>query len=357
MNRRGVLVSTEQFNPAALVEFAKALDARGYDSLWLPELFGREPIALAGYLLGKTDRIAIATGIANVYVRDAHAMAQARHTLAELSGGRFMLGLGVSNAGLNTSRGHTWRPPLEKMTAFLDALDKVEVAAPAAAHCPTYIAAHGPKLQALGAKRTDGVITYLMTPQHAQQTRERIGTNAALSVVAMFLAEQDPAVARAKARSALKMYVRLDYYHREWRKLGFVDADFADGGSDRLIDALVAWGDDDALRTRIAAFETAGATRVIVMPLGIQSKQGLDLRVLDALAPAGQGGLGTLRRTQGCLEARLERTIARDQMSVWAMLTDPAKLPQWLAPENWRRPKGAAPCCVFKTAARSSTVR
>ena len=203
-------------------------------------------------------------------------------------------------------------------------------------------------MQALGAKRTDGVITYLMTPQHAQQTRERIGTNAALSVVAMFLAEQDPAVARAKARSALKMYVRLDYYHREWRKLGFVDADFADGGSDRLIDALVAWGDDDALRTRIAAFETAGATRVIVMPLGIQSKQGLDLRVLDALAPAGQGGLGTLRRTQGCLEARLERTIAHDQMSVWAMLTDPAKLPQWLAPGELAQTKGGRAVLRFQ---------
>jgi probable F420-dependent oxidoreductase len=285
MMQRGVLISTEQFNPAALVDFTKAIDARGYDSLWLPELFGREPIATAGYLLGKTERIAIATGIANVYVRDAHAMAQARHTLAELSGGRFMLGLGVSNAGLNTSRGHTWQAPLPKMTAFLDALDKAEVVAPAAPRCPTYIAAHGPQLQTLGAKRTDGVITYLMTPQHAQQTRERIGRSAALSVVAMFLAEQDPTVARAKARSALKMYVRLDYYHREWRKLGFVDADFADGGSDRLIDTLVAWGDDATLRTRIAAFENA-ATRVIVMPLAIQSKQGLDLRVLDALAPA-----------------------------------------------------------------------
>ena len=91
-------------------------------------------------------------------------------------------------------------------------------------------------------------------------------------------------MARAKARAALKMYVRLDYYHREWRKLGFTDADFADGGSDRLIDTLVAWGDDDALRARIAAFEQAGATRVIVMPLGIRTKQGLDLRVLDALA-------------------------------------------------------------------------
>src|SRR4030095_8272537 len=118
-----------------------------------------------------------------------------------------MLGLGVSNPGLNPSRGHTWRPPLEKMTAFLDALDKVEVAAPAAPRGPTYIAAHGPKLQMLGGKSTDGVITYLMTPPHAQQTRARIGANAALSVVAMFLAEQDPNVARAKARSALKMYV------------------------------------------------------------------------------------------------------------------------------------------------------
>jgi probable F420-dependent oxidoreductase len=289
MNRRGVLLPTEQFDAAALVDFAKALDARGYDSVWLPELFGREPIATAGYLLGRTERIAVATGIANVYVRDAHAMAQARQTLAELSGGRFILGLGVSNAGLNTSRGHTWQPPLKKMTAFLDALDKVEVAAPAAPQpCPTYIAAHGPQLQALGARRTDGVITYLMTPQHARQSRERIGAKAALSVVALFLAETDPAVARAKARAALKMYVRLDYYHREWRKLGFTDADFAEGGSDRLVDTLVAWGDGDALNARIAAFEQAGATRVIVTALGLQTKQGLDLRVLDALAPALQ---------------------------------------------------------------------
>jgi probable F420-dependent oxidoreductase len=285
--RRGVLAATEQFPPEGLVEFAQALETRGYDSLWLPELFGREPIGTAGYLLGRTRRICIATGIANVYVRDAHATAQARQSLAELSGGRFILGLGVSNPQLNASRGHSWQPPLRKMTAYLDAMDAVHVASPAPAQpCPTYIAAHGPQLQKLGAARTDGVITYLMTPQHAQQSRARIGASAALNVVAMFLAEQDPNVARAKARSALKMYVRLDYYHREWRKLGFDDADFADGGSDRLIDTLVAWGDADALNARIAAFEQAGATRVIVMPLGIQTKQGLDLRALDALAPA-----------------------------------------------------------------------
>ncbi len=283
--KRGVLTATEQFQGAALVEFAQALEARGYDSLWLPELFGREPIGTAGYLLGRTRNISIATGIANVYVRDAHATAQARHSLNELSGGRFMLGLGVSNAQLNGTRGHTWQPPLKKMTAYLDAMDAVKVAAPAPVHSgPTYIAAHGPGLQKLGAERTNGIITYLMTPQHTRTSRERIGRSAELNVVAMFLAEQNPDTARAKARAGIKVYVGLDYYHREWRKLGFTDSDFADGGSDRLIDALVAWGDERVLRDRVAAFEQAGATRVIVMPFGVRSKSGTDLSVLDALA-------------------------------------------------------------------------
>lgn len=287
MNRRGVIVSTEQFPAAELVKFVHTLEKRGYDSLWLPELFGREPVATAGYLLGRTERITVATGIANVYVRDAHAMAQIRRSLAELSNGRFILGLGVSNAGLNKARGHEWRSPLTKMTAYLDALDAIKVDSPAPAQpCPTYIAAHGPRLQTLGARRTDGIITYLMPPVHTLESRARIGPAPALNVFAMFLAECDPVIARAKARAALKVYVSLDYYHREWLKLGFSDADFSDGGSDALIDTLVAWGDETALNERVIAFERAGASRVIVMPLGMQTKSGLDLRVLDMLAPA-----------------------------------------------------------------------
>jgi probable F420-dependent oxidoreductase len=285
MIRCGVLTFTEQFRSAELVDFAQTLESRGYDSVWVPELTGREPMATAGYLLGRTQRIAVATGIANVYVRDAFATAQARQSLAELSDGRFMLGLGVSNASFNASRGHVWQPPLKKMTDYLDALDGVAVAAPAPAQpCPTYIAAHGPKLQALGARRTNGIITYLMTPEHAAQSRARIGATAELNVVAMFLAETDPPVARAKARAAIQMYMRLDYYQREWRGLGFTDGDFANGGSDRLIDALVAWGDDGALRERVAVFERAGATRIVVVPLGVRTRQGVDLRVLNALA-------------------------------------------------------------------------
>jgi probable F420-dependent oxidoreductase len=282
---RGVLTFPEQFGAEQLVQLAQRLDERGYDSLWIPELFGREPIATAGYLLARTQRIAIGTAIANVYVRDPHATAQARQTLAELSGGRFLLGLGVSNAMVNGMRGHTWQAPLAKMRAYLDAMDAVKVMAPAPPRpCPTYLAAHGPQLQRLAASRTNGIITYLMTPEHTRQSRERIGPAAELNTAAMFLAERDPEVARRKAREALKPYVGLDYYHHEWRKLGFGDSDFERGGSDRLVDAMVAWGDASALRDRAAAFEKAGATRVIAIPLGLQTRSGLDLAVLDALA-------------------------------------------------------------------------
>jgi probable F420-dependent oxidoreductase len=287
MAARGVLLATEPFASDALVPLARAIEGRGYESLWLPELFGREPFATAGFLLGCTERLALGTAIANVYARDAHAMAQAQRSLAELSGGRFLLGLGVSNASLNSARGHAWQPPLAKMAAYLDAMSAARLDGPVAPASATYVAAHGPKLQALGAGRADGIITYLMPPEHTMRARAHIGPAAALNAVAFFLAETDAANARRRARAALGMYVRLDYYHREWRKLGFVDADFADGGSDRLIDTLVAWGDERALQARFAAYERAGASRIIVLPLGLRTREGLDMRVLDALAPGG----------------------------------------------------------------------
>lgn len=281
----GVILMTEQFRSAELVDVVNHLESQRYTSVWLPELFGREPIATAGYLLGRTSNIAIATGIANVYVRDAHATAQARHTLAELSDGRFMLGLGVSNVGLNKVRGHDWQQPLGKMRTYLDAMASVKVDAPApSGPAPLYIAAHGPQLQKLGAERTDGIITYLMPPEHTRESRARIGAGPTLSAVAAFIAECDPVIARTKARAALRMYMQLDYYHREWRKLGFTESDFTNGGSDALIDALVAWGDAAALKRRVMAYETAGASRVIVMPLAIKTRTGLDTTVFEQLA-------------------------------------------------------------------------
>lgn len=280
----GVIAATETLDARALCAFAARLEALGYESLWLPELFGREPVATAGYLLGRTERLKLATGIANVYVRDAHAMAQTRRTLAELSGGRFIVGLGVSNPGLNATRGHDWEMPLPKMRAYLHTMSAAVIEGPEPqTPAPLHIAAHGPRLQALGAQRADGVITYLMPPAHTAASRERIGPAAQLSVVSPFLAETDPQTARQKARKALRYYVTLDYYHREWRKLGLGDEDFADGGSDRLIDTLVGWGDQAALQTRLDAYREAGADRVIVMPFDAAREDGGD--ALSLLAP------------------------------------------------------------------------
>ena len=281
----GVIVQTEVMQADALVDFAHRLETQGYESLWLPELFGREPVATAGYLLGRSERLRVATGIANVYVRDAHAMAQTRRTLAELSDGRFILGLGVSNVGLNETRGHAWQMPLPKMREYLDSIEAAAIRSPAPAEpAPLYIAAHGPKLQTLGAQRTDGIITYLMPPEHTRSSREHIGPDTALSVVCPFLAESDPTIARRKARKALEYYVTLDYYHREWSNLGFSEMDFVDGGSDRLVDMLVAWGDEEALRARVAAYQEAGASRVIIMPFDLERRDGADS--LSLLAPA-----------------------------------------------------------------------
>ena len=285
---RGIITTEiDHLSGADAVGFVRDVEALGYDSFWIPELFGREPMATAGYLLAKTDRIKIASGIANIYVRDAHSMVQSRQTLAEFSEGRFILGLGVSNVGLNQIRGHTWQPPVAKMEGYLDAMAAVEVGSAAAKSMgPIYMAAHGPKMQALGASRTDGVLTYLMSPEHTQLSKTRLGPDADLNVICFLLAETDPTKARQMARQALAFYMGLDYYHREWRKLGFSDSDFTDGGSDALIDMLVGWGNSDALQVYVTKHEDAGATRVIIMPLASGgSVLSRDNLIFEALAP------------------------------------------------------------------------
>lgn len=286
-NRRfGVLTLLDQMPGSELVKTVQALEALGYGSFWIPELLGREPVATAGYLLAQTRDIHVATGIANVYVRDPHAMVQARHTLSELSGGRFILGLGVSNVGMNSTRGHEWQAPARKLGQYLDAMDAITPdAAPANTLGPVHIAAHGPKLQALAGARSDGAITYLMSSSHTRLSRERLGERPDLSVVCMVLAEEDPARARATARKALAYYLTLDYYHREWRALGFDDADFRDGGSDALIDMLVGWGNADALHARVAEHLDAGASRILVMPLDLARGGVEGSETLRVLAP------------------------------------------------------------------------
>lgn len=288
MIKRAILLATEAFPAAALAEFAGVVEAAGYDSLWLPEAFGREPFATISHLLARTRSLRMATGVANVYARDPWSMAQSRRTLAELSGGRFMLALGVSNAEFNDRRGHAWEPPRRKLEAYLDAMDHADIRSPEPPDLgPRYLAAHGPALQSLAAARADGVVTYLMPVEHALASRARIGPDTELNVVMPFLAEPDPAEARRTIRRHLAYYVTLDYYQREWRKFGFGDSDFGSGGSDRLVDGIAAWGDASALAARIEALAEAGVSRVVIMPLDAQASGRPDAPTLQALAPSG----------------------------------------------------------------------
>ncbi len=278
----GVLFNTDRLNNDEFVHYAKRLDSLGYESLWLPELFTRDPFAAAGYLLAETQNIMLASGIANIYARDPVATVSAASTLAELSNGRFILGLGVSNVGLNKTRGHTWQNPVAKLRSYLESMAQVKLTCPQ----PTpsvQVAAHGPKMLAAVAELADGANTYLMPPDHVAGARKILGADAELNTMMSCLLDDNPDTARATARKALAFYMGLDYYHRAWRSFGFEDADFDDGGSDRLIDSIVAWGDLATVQARVKQQFDNGASRVVVIPMGANMGGQPDWNLLERL--------------------------------------------------------------------------
>jgi probable F420-dependent oxidoreductase len=283
----GVLFYTDTLPPQDCVADALRLEALGYDAVWLPDLFGRELFVTAGYLLAATTRLRVASGIANVYARDATSAAQAARTLSELYDGRFILGLGVSHPQAASARGHRWEPPVEKLGAYLEGIASASVNAPEPpSTAPIFIAAHGPRLLALAAERADGANTYLMPPEHTRQARDILGPDKQLNVVLPCCLCADATVARGVARMGLSMYLQLPAYQRQWARFGLEERDRGDGGSDRLIDTLVAWGDECAIRTRIAAHIEAGANRIIVLPYNAAPKtRERPWDLLEALAP------------------------------------------------------------------------
>ena len=193
----GVMFNTDRMSGRALRDFAAEIETLGVSTLWLPELFGREPFSAAGYVLASTNELKVATGIANVYARDAVAAAAGARTLTEFSGGRFILGLGVSNAGLVQARGHQWEPPVKKLGDYVAAVRSAEIAVPGDRELEIHVAAHGPKMLAALADSVDGVSTFLQTPEHTAQTRKQIAATTALNVTLMCLPSQDPQEARA----------------------------------------------------------------------------------------------------------------------------------------------------------------
>ncbi|ARP70403.1 LLM class F420-dependent oxidoreductase [Streptomyces pluripotens] len=233
-----------------LAEAAAELQELGYGAVWL----GRSSAAHhAVPLLQATRSLTVGTSIQSIWQHQADASAAAFAEVEAAHPGRFVLGLGVSHAKLADQ----YRRPYSALVAYLDALDAAGV--PIARRV---LAALGPKTLELSRDRAAGAVPYLVTAEHTARAREILGEGPLLAPELKVVLESDPARARALARDSLALYLALPNYTNNFLRLGFTEEDLADGGSDRLVDSVFAWGDDDRVRERINAFQEAGADHV-----------------------------------------------------------------------------------------------
>jgi probable F420-dependent oxidoreductase len=272
MDVGAVGIWTAQFDlqPAARArEAAAELDELGFGALWIPEAVGREPLSHAALLLDATERLVVASGVASIFSRLPSVAASAQRLLADDSGGRFLLGLGVSHAPMVEGMlGQVWDHPLTRMSAYLDAMDDAFTVSPAPADDPPRVlAALGPKMLQLAATRSWGALTYFVPVEHTATARQHLGDGPMLLVEQAAVLTTDAATARGVSRRHMAIYLTLPNYVNNLRRLGWSDDDLADGGSDALVDALVASGDVDAVAARVAAHHQAGADHVCIQVL------------------------------------------------------------------------------------------
>jgi probable F420-dependent oxidoreductase len=286
LSRIGLWTGALDTVPAARArELAAELEGLGYGALWIPEVAGRDPFVHLALLLSATERMVGATGIANIWARDAVATSSATNALTEAFPERVLVGLGVSHQNLvGDLRGHHYDKPLRAMRSYLDGIER----APYTAHRPAtptryLLAALRPRMLALAAERTDGAHPYFTTPEHTAQAREILGAGPLLCPEQAVVLETDPAQARAIGRAHTAVYLGQPNYVNSVRELGFGDDDLRDGGSDAFVDALVAWGDEERVLARVRAHLDAGADHVAVQALPAH-KRGLPDAQWRALA-------------------------------------------------------------------------
>jgi probable F420-dependent oxidoreductase len=271
---------------------ARALEA-DFAAVWVPEtLANKELMSQAGILLSETSRLVVASGIANIHARDPMAMANGARTVGEAFPGRFVLGMGVSHAPSVARRGGTYGKPLQMMRDYLDAMAATEYGGPLPdPPVPLVLAALGPRMLELAAERADGAHPYFVPVDHTPMARERLGSEACLAVEQTAVLTTDAEAGRRIGRAFAKGYLAQRNYAENLRRLGWADDDLADEGSDKLIDAVIVWGDVDAIVARVRAHLDAGADHVCVQ-----------LRMDDIGDPALEGyrelaaGLGELAR-------------------------------------------------------------
>lgn len=293
MRLTGLGIWTAQFDfyPASVVRDAvQELEALGFGSLWIGENVGREPISQSAILLAATRRMTIATGVANLWARDPLSMFAAQQTLTEAYRDRFILGLGVSHPKLvNDTRGLRYGQPLQAVRDYLTAMDQLGQVyrATPANNTVCVLAALGPRMLQIAAQHADGAHTYLVPPDHTAQARQILGPERLLVPEQAAVLTNDKAKAYEIGRRHLRRYLSLPNYTNNLRRLGYTDDDLDHDGSDRLLESLIAWGDEAAIADRVGQHQQAGADHVCLQVLDPDFR-GLPMpqwRVLASVAP------------------------------------------------------------------------
>jgi probable F420-dependent oxidoreductase len=285
IGRIGIWTSSRQWpaDEAQLTDSASELDELGYGALWLGG--STADLSLPRAVLDATKQLTVATGILDVWLNPVATVAANHRRLLADHPGRFLLGLGASHAKLvEPATGERYVRPLRRLSEYLDQLD---AAVPPVPSEERVLGSLGPKALQLAATRAAGAHPYLVTPEHTAEARAvLLGSGPLLAPEQKVVLESDPATARAAGRRSLAIYLDLPNYLRNLRRLGFGDDDFAGGGSDRLVDALVAWGDLETVRRRIDEHLAAGADHVAVQVVSTGGRAALPLAGWRELAEA-----------------------------------------------------------------------
>ena len=283
----GVFSGRLQRRPTALaLELVNEWEELGYGSVWLSEsATAKNVLTFSAVVLGGSRRIAVASAIAVIWNRDPAAMMNAGRTLADAHPERFVLGMGVAHRATAAARGHRYDKPLQAMRDYLAAMDAAGYDGHPPEHpAPRVLAALGPRMTELAAEMTDGVHPFLTVPDHTATTRELVGPDSLVAVEQAVLLSDDAEQARTAARENLSRFLRWPNYRRHLIRIGFDEGDLEEGGTDEVVDALYAWGDEAAIARRIGEHLAAGADNVSLQAIPVGDLG--EAETLRRLAPA-----------------------------------------------------------------------
>ena len=263
--RLGIFAGSLTLQPAGVMkEVARVIETTGFGTLWYGEAMAREVFAQGAIFLAATTSLVVASGIANIWARDPMAMAAGGRTLAEAWPDRFILGLGVSHAPMVGTRGHRYARPVSAMREYLDRMEAAPWRGPEAPLPPIVLAALGPKMVGLAAERTAGAYPYFTTADHIKQVRDQLGPEPFLAADLPVVLARDRDEARAIGDAHTRLYLGAENYRNNLLRVGWEGPDLEPPGSDRLFDAVVAWGEVAAVRKRVEGLFDAGADQVVL---------------------------------------------------------------------------------------------